>query len=131
MTSRSCSTTITVLPNPTRPSSCVTNRSTSDGCNPVVGSSRTYNVFPRWLRCSSVASLMRCASPPDNSVAGCPQPQVSQADLLKNGKALPPLFLSPKNLPPSTHCPPKNSRYFVAAILISKVLRFFPRSVPF
>ena len=35
-------------------------------------SSSTYRVWPRCCRCSSVASLIRCASPPDSSVAGWP-----------------------------------------------------------
>ena len=40
-TCMSCSTTITVLPASTRPSSCFIRRSTSAGCSPVVGSSST------------------------------------------------------------------------------------------
>ena len=63
--SRSCSTTITVLPasrsRRNRPSS----RSMSRGCKPMLGSSSTYSVStscaPRLL-----ASAMRCASPPES-----------------------------------------------------------------
>jgi hypothetical protein len=50
----SCSTTITVFPDSTRPSSCVISFATSDGCKPVVGSSRTYSVSPVCARCSSL-----------------------------------------------------------------------------
>ncbi len=57
----SCSTTITVFPASTSPSSWAMSRSTSAGCSPVVGSSRTYSVVPRWIRCSSAASLIRWA----------------------------------------------------------------------
>lgn len=45
---------------------------TSAKCSPVVGSSRIYTVFPVLLRLNSVASLILCASPPDNVVDGCP-----------------------------------------------------------
>ena len=71
-TRMSCSTTITVLPaRPARPAGPCS-FSTSAGCSPVVGSSRTYSVSPRCVRCSSVASLIRWASPPESSVAGWP-----------------------------------------------------------
>jgi hypothetical protein len=40
------------------------------GCNPVVGSSSTQSVLPRCILCNSVVSLIRCASPPESSVAG-------------------------------------------------------------
>jgi hypothetical protein len=76
----SCSIITTVLPASTRRCNCTSSRSASDACRPVVGSSSTYSVRPRWLRCSSVASLMRCASPPESSVAGCPA-QVAQSDI--------------------------------------------------
>ena len=33
---------------------------------------RTYMVFPVLFLLSSVASLIRCASPPESSVDGCP-----------------------------------------------------------
>ena len=39
---------------------------------PVVGSSRMYSVFPVERFDNSVASLTRCASPPDNVVDDCP-----------------------------------------------------------
>ncbi|KAG1165829.1 hypothetical protein G6F35_018550 [Rhizopus arrhizus] len=68
----SCSIITTVLPASTSRCSCTSSRSASDACRPVVGSSSTYSVRPRWLRCSSVASLMRWASPPESSVAGWP-----------------------------------------------------------
>ena len=38
--------------------------------SPDVGSSKMYSVSPRCARCNSVASLTRCASPPESSVAG-------------------------------------------------------------
>ena len=41
-------------------------------CKPVVGSSSIYNVFPVAFLESSVASLTRCASPPESVVDGCP-----------------------------------------------------------
>ena len=62
----------TLAPEATSPCSCAIKRSTSAGCSPVVGSSSTYRVPARCARCSSVASLMRCASPPESSVAGWP-----------------------------------------------------------
>ena len=40
--------------------------------SPVVGSSSIYMVFPVLFLLSSVASLIRCASPPESSVDGCP-----------------------------------------------------------
>jgi len=43
---------------------------TSAICNPVVGSSNIYNVFPVAFLESSVANLTRCASPPDSVVDG-------------------------------------------------------------
>lgn len=46
---------------------------TSAMCNPVVGSSRMYSVFPVAFFDSSVASFTRCASPPDRVVDGCPK----------------------------------------------------------
>ncbi len=71
-TAMSCSTTTTVFPASTSPCNCRISTSTSAGCSPVVGSSSRYRVCPRRVRCSSDASLIRCASPPDSSVAGCP-----------------------------------------------------------
>ena len=38
-------------------------------------------------RCSSVASLIRCASPPDSSVAGWPRVEVAQPDLAQRAQA--------------------------------------------
>jgi len=49
-----------------------TNLWTSAMCNPVVGSSSIYNVFPVAFLDSSVASFTLCASPPESVVEGCP-----------------------------------------------------------
>jgi hypothetical protein len=79
----SCSTTITVFPDSTRPSSCVISFATSDGWRPVVGSSRTYSVSPRCARCSSVASLMLSLAA--GKLGGrLSQSDISQADLPKD-----------------------------------------------
>ena len=40
----------TVLPASTRRCNCTSSRSASDACSPVVGSSSTYRLRPRWLR---------------------------------------------------------------------------------
>ena len=45
---------------------------TSAKCSPVVGSSRIYSVLPVLFLESSDASLIRCASPPESCVLGCP-----------------------------------------------------------
>ena len=45
---------------------------TSSLCNPVVGSSRIYNVFPVERFCNSDASFTLWASPPESVVALCP-----------------------------------------------------------
>jgi hypothetical protein len=67
-----CSITTTVLPWSTSRWSTSSSRSTSAKCRPVVGSSRMYSVCPVPTFDSSVASLTRCASPPDSVVAGWP-----------------------------------------------------------
>src|SRR2546426_847987 len=72
MTSRLCSMTTTVLPASTRRCRTLSSRSTSAKCRPTVGSSKMYRVRPVSRRDSSVASLTRCASPPDRVVAGWP-----------------------------------------------------------
>ena len=64
--------TITVLPLSTRPSSTSSSLRMSSKCRPVVGSSSTYTVRPVERFCSSLASLTRCASPPDRVGAGWP-----------------------------------------------------------
>ncbi|OPZ09299.1 MAG: hypothetical protein BWZ10_02568 [candidate division BRC1 bacterium ADurb.BinA364] len=64
MTSGSCSTTTTVLPQSRSASTTFINRSVSRGCSPTVGSSSTYSV---WVSAppSAVAKLIRWASPPE------------------------------------------------------------------
>ena len=111
-TLRSCSTTITVLPASTRPWSCARSRRTSAGCNPVVGSSSTYNVSPRPARCNSVASLMRCASPPESSVAVGPSAGSPDRPAAKNparGAPPAPPRKTPTRRPPSTRALPRRS----------------------
>src|SRR5712692_3021435 len=72
-TSRLCSITTTVLPLSTNRCSTSSSSRTSSKCRPVVGSSRMYRVRPVSRLASSVASLTRCASPPDRVVADCPR----------------------------------------------------------
>lgn len=64
--------TIIVFPVSTSLCNMSTNLWTSAMCNPVVGSSNIYNVFPVARFESSVASFTLCASPPDNVVDGWP-----------------------------------------------------------
>ena len=68
MTSRSCSTTISVLPKSRKRCSALSSRVLSRGWSPIVGSSSTYNTpqspLPNWL-----ANRIRCASPLDNDAA--------------------------------------------------------------
>ena len=71
-TSRLCSITMTVLPAATRRWSTCSSLRMSSKCRPVVGSSNTYSVLPVARLCSSEASLMRCASPPESVGAGWP-----------------------------------------------------------
>src|SRR5581483_5278879 len=70
ITSRLCSTTITVLPRSTSRLSTSSSLWMSSKCRPVVGSSSRYRVRPVFGRASSAASLTRCASPPDSVGAG-------------------------------------------------------------
>ena len=72
MRSRLCSMTMTVLPASTSFCSTSMRRWTSAMWRPVVGSSRIYTVLPVLRRASSLASLTRCASPPERVVALCP-----------------------------------------------------------
>ena len=44
----------------------------SSKCKPVVGSSKMKSVCPSNCAVKCAASFTRCASPPDNVVAGCP-----------------------------------------------------------
>ena len=74
MTSRWCSIMITVLPRSVNRLRTSSSFFTSSKCRPVVGSSRIYRVLPVARLLSSFASLMRCASPPESVVAGCPRP---------------------------------------------------------
>ena len=71
--SKLCSITIIVFPVSTSLCSMFINLCTSAMCNPVVGSSSMYSVFPVALFDNSVASFTLCASPPDNVVDGCPK----------------------------------------------------------
>ena len=71
ITSKLCSITTTVLPPSLRRCRISTSLWTSAKCRPVVGSSSMYIVFPVLRLLSSVASLIRCASPPESSVDGC------------------------------------------------------------
>src|SRR5680860_1860992 len=68
ITSRLCSITATVLPESTKRCNTSSNLATSAKCNPVVGSSRMYRVSPVATLDNSVASLTRCASPPERVV---------------------------------------------------------------
>ena len=70
--SKLCSITIIELPVSTNLCNISTNLWTSAMWSPVVGSSNIYRVFPVAFLESSVASLTRCASPPDSVVDGCP-----------------------------------------------------------
>ena len=72
ITSRLCSITITVLPRSTSRCSTASSLRMSSKCRPVVGSSSRYSVLPVSTRASSVASLMRCASPPESVVDDWP-----------------------------------------------------------
>ena len=72
ITSRLCSITTTVLPASTSRPSTPSSLRMSSKCRPVVGSSSTYRVRPVERFCSSLASLTRCASPPDRVGAGWP-----------------------------------------------------------
>ncbi len=69
MTSRSCSTTSTVLPLSRKRTRRSLRRRTSLGCSPVLGSSKMYvmpvRLLPRWRTIFS-----RCPSPPDRVAAG-------------------------------------------------------------
>src|SRR3989338_389302 len=61
-----------VLPFETNRFNTCINLRTSSKCNPVVGSSNKYTVFPRFTFASSRVNLIRCDSPPDSVVALCP-----------------------------------------------------------
>ena len=71
-TSMLCSMTRTVLPRSTSSWSTSNRCLISWKCRPVVGSSRIYKVFPVEGRTSSLASLIRWASPPDKVVEDWP-----------------------------------------------------------
>lgn len=72
ITSMLCSITITVLPLSTSFWSILMSLWTSAKCSPVVGSSSIYIVLPVLFLLNSAASLILCASPPDNVVEGWP-----------------------------------------------------------
>src|SRR5665213_3038150 len=72
MTSRLCSMIRMVLPRSARRFKTFSRLWMSAKCSPVVGSSRTYSVWPVGFLPSSVASFTRCASPPDSCVLGWP-----------------------------------------------------------
>ena len=82
----SCSTTITVLPDSTRPSSCVISFATSDGCKPVVGSSRTYSVSPRCVALQFGGQLDALSLAAGKFRSRLSQPDISQADLSEDAQ---------------------------------------------
>ena len=61
----SCSTTSTLFPKSRNRFSVPINRSVSTGCNPMLGSSKTYST-PASPAPICVASRIRCISPPDS-----------------------------------------------------------------
>jgi hypothetical protein len=71
MTSRSCSTTITLAPSSTSACSASTTYDASSACSPALGSSTTKRA-PLVSSPRARASLSRCASPPDSVDSGCP-----------------------------------------------------------
>jgi len=74
-----------------------------DACSPVVGSSSTYRLRRAGCAESSVAALMRRASPPESSVAGCPQAQIAQSDVAQQCRGPLPPRLHPRRFAgPST-----------------------------
>ncbi len=68
MVSSSCSTTNTVLPRSRKPLRVSSNLALSRACNPIDGSSNTYNT-PTNREPTCVARRMRCASPPERVTA--------------------------------------------------------------
>ena len=81
ITSKLCSIATTVFPFDTSFFKISSSLSTSCGCNPVVGSSNKYKVFPVSGFDNSVANLIRCASPPDNVEVDCPNFKIFQTNL--------------------------------------------------
>ena len=73
ITSKLCSMINTVFPLITSLSNTPINTLTSSKWSPVVGSSKIYRVCPVSFLDSSLANLIRCASPPDNVVDDWPK----------------------------------------------------------
>ncbi len=76
ITSKLCSTNMTVCPCTASVSNAETSFATSSRCRPVVGSSNMNNVFSSFLFLSLArydANLSLCASPPDKVGTGCPR----------------------------------------------------------
>jgi hypothetical protein len=74
ITSASCSTTTTELPESTSARSASMSRPVSRGCSPMVGSSSTYSTpvspLPSWA-----AKRTRCSSPPLSVLAARERPR--------------------------------------------------------
>ena len=87
ITSRSCSTTSSVLPRSRSLCSASSSRVLSRGCRPIVGSSSTYSTphrpLPTWL-----ARRMRCASPPESVGAGAAEREIFEADVDQEREAV-------------------------------------------
>ena len=67
-----CSITTSVAPPSSRRCRAFSSSATSAMCRPVVGSSSTYSTRGPGRRSRCAASLIRCASPPESVIAGCP-----------------------------------------------------------
>ena len=73
----------TVFPTSARRWTTSSSLRVSSRCNPVVGSSRMYRVFPVSGRASSAASLTRCALAPGKRRRGLTQGNIAEADIVQ------------------------------------------------